>query len=61
MSYEDVGSRMTRLGMAEIMRGGLTPIDVHLARLEAVTNDEVHRVAQRVFSSQRVLSTVGPS
>ena len=55
MSYEDVGSRMTRLGMAEIMRGGLTPIDVHLARLEAVTNDEVHRVAQRVFSSQRVL------
>lgn len=60
MSYEDVGSRMTRLGMAEIMRGGLTPIDVHLARLEAVTNDEVHRVAQRVFSSQRVLSTVGP-
>ncbi len=60
MSYEDVGSRMTRLGMTEIMRGGLTPIDVHLARLEAVTNDEVHRVAQRVFGSQRVLSTVGP-
>lgn len=60
MSYEDVGSRMTRLGMGEIMRGGVTPIDVHLARLEAVTNDEVHRVAQRVFGSQRVLSTVGP-
>ncbi len=60
MSYEDVGSRMTRLGMTEIMRGGVTPIDVHLARLEAVTDDDVRRVAQRVFGSERVLSTVGP-
>jgi predicted Zn-dependent peptidase len=60
MSYEDVGSRMTRLGMTEIMRGGVTPIEVHLARLEAVTDDDVQRVAERVFGSQRVMSTVGP-
>ncbi|UDY36845.1 M16 family metallopeptidase [Dermatobacter hominis] len=60
MSYEDVGSRMTRLGMTEIMRGGVTPIDEHLARLEAVTDEDVRRVAERVFGGQRVLSTVGP-
>jgi predicted Zn-dependent peptidase len=60
MSYEDVGSRMTRLGMTEIMRGGVTPIDEHLARLEAVTDEDIRRVAERVFGGQRVLSTVGP-
>ncbi len=60
MSYEDVGSRMTRLGISEIMRGRVTPIDEHLARLEGVTHDEVHRVAQRVLGTPRVLSTVGP-
>jgi predicted Zn-dependent peptidase len=60
MSYEDVGSRMTRLGMSEIMRGVVTPIDEHIARIEAVTHDDVRRVARRVFGGDRVLSTVGP-
>ena len=60
MSYEDVGTRMTRLGMSETMRGGLTPIDEHLARLEAVTDDEVQRVAEQVLGSPRVMSSVGP-
>jgi predicted Zn-dependent peptidase len=60
MSYEDVGTRMTRLGMSETMRGGLTPIDEHLARLEAVTDDEVQRVAEQVLGSARVMSSVGP-
>ncbi len=60
MSYEDVGSRMTRLGMTEIMRGGVIPIDVQLARLEAVTSEDVLRVARRVLGSPRVMSTVGP-
>jgi len=61
MSYEDVGARMTRLGTSEIMRGGVVPIDTQIARLDAVTTDDVHRVAQRVFGSERVLSTVGPA
>lgn len=60
MGYEDVGSRMSRLGAGEIMRGSVTPIDAHIARLEAVTPDDVHRVARRVLGSERVLSTVGP-
>jgi len=60
MGYEDVGSRMTRLGVSETMRGGITPIAEHLARLEAVTDDDVVRVAERVFRSPRVLSSVGP-
>jgi predicted Zn-dependent peptidase len=61
MGYEDVGSRMTRLGVAETMRGGVTPIAEHLARLEAVTDDDVLRVAERVFGSPRVLSSVAPA
>ncbi|MBS1838420.1 MAG: insulinase family protein, partial [Actinobacteria bacterium] len=60
MGYEDVGSRMTRLGVGEIMRGGVTPIDEHIARLEAVTLEDVRRVAQRVLGSPHVLSTVRP-
>ena len=60
MSYEDVGSRMTRMGTAEIMRGGVIPIDVQLARIEAVTSEDVQRVARRVLGSTRVSSTVGP-
>ena len=60
MGYEDVGSRMTRLGVSETMRNGVTPIAEHLARLEAVTDDDVVRVAERVFRSPRVLSSVGP-
>jgi len=60
MGYEDVGSRMTRLGVSETMRGGVTPIADHLARLEAVTDADVVRVAERVFGSPRVLSSVGP-
>lgn len=60
MGYEDVGSRMSRLGAGEIMRGSVTPIDEHIARLEAVDSDDVHRVARRVLGSERVLATVGP-
>ena len=61
MGYEDVGSRMTRLGVAETMRGGVTPISEHLSRLEAVTHQDVVRVAERVFGSPRVLSSVAPA
>lgn len=60
IGYEDVGSRMSRLGMGEIMRGSVTPIDAHIAQLEAVTEEDVHRVARRVLGSPRVMSTVGP-
>lgn len=60
IGYEDVGSRMTRLGIGETMRGSVTPIEEHLARLEAVSPDDVHRVARRVLGSKRVLSAVGP-
>lgn len=60
MGFEDVGSRMSRLGVSETMRGRVTPIAEHLARLEAVTEDDVVRVAERVFGGPMVLSVVGP-
>jgi predicted Zn-dependent peptidase len=60
MGFEDVGSRMSRLGVSETMRGRVTPIAEHLARLESVTETDVVRVAGRVFGPARVLSVVGP-
>ena len=60
MGFESPAARMTRLGVGETMRGGVTPIGEHLARLEAVTVEDVQRVAARVFGSARSLSLVGP-
>jgi predicted Zn-dependent peptidase len=51
---------MSRLGVSEAMRGRVTPIAAHLARLESVTEADVVRVAERVFGPSRVLSLVGP-
>lgn len=60
MGFEDVGSRMSRLGVSETMRGRIVPIAEHLAGLEAVTEDDVVRVAERVLGSPRALVVVGP-
>jgi predicted Zn-dependent peptidase len=35
-------------------------VDEHVARIRAVTRDDVHRVVQRVFGGPRALAVVGP-
>lgn len=60
IGMEDAGSRMARLGVSEAVRGAVTPLSDHLARIDAVTLDDVARVAERVLGSPRALSLVGP-
>lgn len=60
LGLEDSGSRMGRLGSSETVRGFVTSIDEHLARLDAVTLDDVRRVASRILGGERTLAAVGP-
>jgi predicted Zn-dependent peptidase len=59
MGFESPAARMTRLGVGETMRGAVVPVAEHLERIEAVTIDDVRRVADGIFSGPRALSVVG--
>nr|WP_267471366.1 pitrilysin family protein [Actinomarinicola tropica] len=60
LGLEDSGSRMGRLGSSETVRGFVTSVDEHLARIDAVSLEDVHRVAMRVLGAPRTLAAVGP-
>jgi predicted Zn-dependent peptidase len=60
LGLEDSGSRMARLGGSMIVRGEVTSIADHIARVRAVTRDDVQRVLQRVFTGPRTVAAVGP-
>jgi predicted Zn-dependent peptidase len=61
LGMEDSGSRMTRLGKAEIVYGELLGIDEVIARIDAVTLEDVSAVAADLFGQPEVLAVVGPS
>jgi predicted Zn-dependent peptidase len=60
LSLESSSSRMHRNGRAELVEGEIPTLDELQARVEAVTPDDVRRVAQRMFEGPQVLSVVGP-
>ena len=60
LSMEETNSRMIRLGRHELTAVRHLSLDETVAAIEGVTRDEVHQVAQEVFSSPRVLGAVGP-
>lgn len=60
LSLEDSGSVMARLGNHVCARGSVTPLEVQLTKLRAVTPDDVHRVAQRLLSQPPATCAVGP-
>ncbi len=60
MGLEDSSARMTRVGRAELVPGGLLSIDEQLARIDAVTIDDVHAVAEQVLSAPSTLAVLGP-
>ena len=61
LSLETSNSRMHRLGSSELMLGEALSLDEIVARVEAVTADDVARVVSRLFSSgPRTLALVGP-
>ncbi|WP_341927305.1 pitrilysin family protein [Nocardioides psychrotolerans] len=60
LGLEDSGSRMSRLGKSELVHDELLSIDDVLARIDAVTLDEVSSVAAEIFSQPEILAIVGP-
>jgi predicted Zn-dependent peptidase len=61
LSMDDPGGRMSRIGRAELIHGEVATVDDLLAKVEAVTADDVTRVAHRLFAgAQPVLAAVGP-
>lgn len=60
LALEDSGSVMARLGNHVCAKDRVTPIDEQLARLRAVTPDDVLRAAKRVLSVPPAICGVGP-
>ncbi|MEZ5204262.1 MAG: hypothetical protein R2701_07750 [Acidimicrobiales bacterium] len=60
LGLEDSGSVMARLGNHVCARGRVAAVDEQLAKLRAVTIDDVARVAARVLGGPVTVCGVGP-
>lgn len=61
LSLEDSGSRMTRLGKAEICQSEILSLDDLLRKVDAVTTDDVSQVAKDLFGGRKlVVAVIGP-
>jgi predicted Zn-dependent peptidase len=60
LGLEDTGSRMSRLGKGELLYGELRSVDELLAKVDAVTPDEVRTIAAEVLDRPMSLAVIGP-
>jgi predicted Zn-dependent peptidase len=60
LGLEDTGSRMSRLAKGELLFGDLLSVDELLAKVDAVTADEVNTLAAELLSQPMSLAVVGP-
>jgi predicted Zn-dependent peptidase len=60
LALEDPNSRMVRLGRDELVGMPHLSVDERLAKLEAVTLDDVQSIASELFTGQRMIGAVGP-
>jgi predicted Zn-dependent peptidase len=60
LGLEDPGARMSRIGKSELAYGDILGVDELLARVDAVTVDEVSELATAILDQPRCLSIVGP-
>jgi len=60
LGLEDSGNRMSRLGAGLLLFDEVLSVDEQLARIDAVTLEEVGRLAAEVLGGRRVLAVVGP-
>jgi len=60
LGLEDTGSRMSRLGKSELSFGEYLPVREVLARLDAVSEEQVRDVATDLFTRETCLAVVGP-
>jgi predicted Zn-dependent peptidase len=60
LGLEDTGSRMSRVAKSELLYGDLMSVDELLARVDAVTADEVNVIAADLLAQSMTLAVVGP-
>jgi predicted Zn-dependent peptidase len=60
LSLEDTGSRMSRIGKSELVYDQLLSVDEVLARIDAVTPDDIRAVAADVLARPMTLTVIGP-
>jgi predicted Zn-dependent peptidase len=60
LGLEDTGSRMSRIGKAELVYGELLSVDSIIERINGVTLDEVSAVAADILTATPTLAVVGP-
>ncbi|MGB7980624.1 MAG: pitrilysin family protein [Candidatus Nanopelagicales bacterium] len=60
LGMEDTGSRMSRIGSADLSVGELPSIDTILGRVDAVSVEDVAREAAAILSAPRALTVIGP-
>lgn len=60
LALEDTGSRMSRLGRAELVSGEYQDIDETLRQIKAVTAADVQKLARELAAAPRTVTVVGP-
>jgi predicted Zn-dependent peptidase len=60
LALEDTGSRMSRLGRAELVSGEFQDIDETLRQIKAVTVEQVQGLARELAAAPRTVTVVGP-
>ncbi len=60
LSLEDSAGRMNRIGRGQLIHGSVLTFEETVARTEAVTHEDLRRVADRIMGEERVLAVVGP-
>ena len=60
LASEDSGARMSRIGASLLLHGEVLAVDEVLARVEAVTLEDVAEAAAELAAAPRTLSVVGP-
>ena len=60
LGLEDTGALMNRIGKSELCWGAQMSVDEMLARISAVTPDDVRAVARDVLGQRPSLSVIGP-
>jgi predicted Zn-dependent peptidase len=60
LGLEDTGSRMSRIGKGELLYGDVLEVDELLARIDAVTADDIAAVACDVLTQPMSLGVIGP-
>lgn len=60
LGSEDTGSRMTRLGLAEIVTGKLLSVEETLDRYRSVTAADIQQVAADLLADEPTVVVVGP-